>query len=263
MSVGGQAGVRAGTGQHRAEAVRSDGGPDASGVGGEGEAGVGEDLALALGEFGQGDAVEVDAASGRGGGHDHGRGLDPVPGDRELAALDPVGAVEVEAFVVPGGPHAALGEESQGFGDLGLDARAGDEGLPRDPGGQEHGGDRRAEGGHVGGGDVHAERVQAAAGRDSGADGAAVLVDADLGAGGLHRGEVAVDQAGAEGVPARSGEVEQSGAGEDSGGQDRGSADPHSLLSRVRAVRGARPQSPPGDQGVSTVAGAPGQAVNA
>nr|WP_229896590.1 MULTISPECIES: hypothetical protein [Streptomyces] len=83
---------------------------------GQGDAGRSEDAGETVGDVAGGDVVEVDAAAGRGGGHDHGGSLDPVPGHRERAAGDPVAAAHVQALLVEVDEDAPGGQEAGGFG---------------------------------------------------------------------------------------------------------------------------------------------------
>ncbi|GAA0271167.1 hypothetical protein GCM10010302_05910 [Streptomyces polychromogenes] len=98
LGGGGQAGVRDGPGLNRAQAARADGGADPAVVGSGVEASVGEDLALGVGEFREGD---VDGADGFGSGEDGG-------------GQDGCGADLRAEVVVDDRPHAKRGHDVEG-----------------------------------------------------------------------------------------------------------------------------------------------------
>ncbi|MEU3776939.1 hypothetical protein AB0F11_27800 [Streptomyces sp. NPDC032472] len=161
-AVSGQAGVPAGPGAYRAQAVRPDGGPDATVAGGEDEARVGEELALGSGELGQGDAVAppVTAAA-------------MIMVEASIRSPAPVNSPpsirsaplmwrpsSLQALRTPRSARKRSISVTSGSM-LGLVLRH----SPRDPGGQEHRGGGRAKGRPVGGGDVDREGPQPARAR--------------------------------------------------------------------------------------------------
>jgi hypothetical protein len=194
----------------------------ATGVVGQGDAGFGEGAGEAVGEGSGGDVVEVDAAAGHGGGHDHGGRLDPVPGHREITSADPVAATDVQALLIEMHEDTPVGEEAGGLGDLRLDRRGGDQAGAVGAGGKQHRRHRGPQARPVRGVHVRGERSDATGPAQS-AD-AGVARD-DLGAGGLHRREMPVDQPRTERVTAGIGEGDLPGAGQHRGGQHGGRPD--------------------------------------